>query len=44
MQNVGRMNIKQRFFCRLFGGKVGRRPTPSGELFSQFISFFLRAR
>jgi len=42
MQNVGRMDLEQRFFCRLFGGKVARRPTPAGELFDQFISFFLR--
>jgi hypothetical protein len=44
MQNVGLMDLKQRFFRRPFGGEVGRGPTPSGKLFDQFISFFLRAR
>ena len=43
MQNVGRMDLEQRFFCRLFRGEVGRRPTPAGKLLNQFISFFLRA-
>jgi len=44
MQNVGRVDLKQRFFCRLFGGEVNRRPTPADELLNKFISFFLGAR
>src|SRR6516225_9141603 len=43
MQNVRRMDLEQRFFCRLFGREVGRRPAPVGKLLYQFISFFLRA-
>jgi hypothetical protein len=35
MQDVGRMDIEQLFFCRLFRGEVARLPTPSGNLFDQ---------
>jgi hypothetical protein len=42
MQNVGRMDLKERFFCRLFGGEVGRSPTPGDKLFiSSSLSFWV---
>jgi Sulfatase-modifying factor enzyme 1 len=43
MQNVGRMDLKQRLFCRRFPGEVGRRPTPARERFCEFITFLLCA-
>ena len=43
MQNVGRMDLKQRVFCRLLLGEFVRLPVPVGELFNQFITFLLRA-
>ena len=43
MQNVGRMDLQQRFFCCLLRGEVGRRPTPANKLRNKFIAFSLRA-
>ena len=44
MQNVGRMDLQQRFFCRLSSGEVSRLPTPAVKLLDEFITFVLRAR
>ena len=43
MQNVGRTDLQQRFFCRLFLGEVGRRPPPFDKLLAQCVTFFLGA-
>src|ERR1700693_1206091 len=43
MQNVGRLDLKQRFFCRGVLGEVDRRPTPAYKLLNKFITLYLRA-
>src|ERR1700756_257169 len=43
MQNVGRMDLEQRFFCRGVLGEVDRRPTPADKLLNKFIALYLRA-